>query len=227
MWQAFDWSAQPSAHPVTDAHPVALQHARAYLRGSGDAAAEDLARASNEDLLRRLNAVTADAMLTNAGALTFVGRGPAAIDYTRRDRPGGDSRLRVNTSDRALLTELAEVELAASAYNPDIHHGDGFAPGQLSELPAKVMREAIVNGLAHRDWQTHSPTVVEHLGATLIVTSPGGFVGAVAPANIITHPSQSRNTALTTLLAALKVRAQQHEADDETSRPVSRQSNRR
>lgn len=62
------------------------------------------------------------------------GRGPAAADYLRRDHAGSDSRRRVNAPQPALLTELAEVETAAAAFNPEVHHGDGFAVGQISEL---------------------------------------------------------------------------------------------
>jgi ATP-dependent DNA helicase RecG len=66
-----------------------------------------------------------------------------------------------------------------------------------------------VNGLAHRDWNTHAPTVVEHIGGTLRVTSPGGFAPGINRDNIITHPSKSRNGALTRLLAAVRVAEQQ------------------
>ena len=52
--------------------------------GSNDAKALDLMTASDADLLRRLNTVTDDGYLTNAGALVFVGRPTAALDYLRR-----------------------------------------------------------------------------------------------------------------------------------------------
>lgn len=50
---------------------------------------------------------------------------------------------------------------------------------------------------------------MEHIGRTLRVTSPGGFFGGVEPGNIITHPSMSRNRALTQLLADLRVAERQ------------------
>lgn len=59
--------------------------------------------------------------------------------------------------------------------------------------------------MAHREWGIAEPTVIEHVGRTLRVTSPGGFVGGVNEHNIITHPSRSRNRALAELLAALRV----------------------
>src|SRR5690606_20161438 len=85
------------------------------------------------------------------------------------------------------------------------HVQHGFVVGQLRELPPRAIREAIVNGLAHRDWASASPTVVEHIGRSLVVSSPGGFVGGVTPANIITHPSEPRNRALAELLASIRL----------------------
>lgn len=201
----FDWSAQPSTHPVADVRASAVQFARDYLRASNEPKALDLADATDADLLRRLNVVTPDGSLTNAGALVFVGRSTPALDYLRRDVPGGDSRSRLNEAGRSVLEELYEVERTIAAYNPVEHVGDGLAIGQLSRLPPRAVRESIVNGLAHRDWATDLATVVEHVGNSLVVSSPGGFVEGVNANNIITHPSQSRNTALTTLFAALRV----------------------
>lgn len=63
----------------------------------------------------------------------------------------------------------------------------------MRDLPELAVREAIVNGVAHREWALPEPTVVEHVGRTTRVTSSGGLVGGVTPRNIITHPSQSPN----------------------------------
>ena len=60
-----------------------------------------------------------------------------------------------------------------------------------------------MNGLVHRDWLAARPTVIEHVGDTLTVTSPGGFVGGVTPANIITHPAVPRYRNLSEAMAAL------------------------
>jgi len=67
------------------------------------------------------------------------------------------------------------------------------------------VRETVVNGCVHRDWNTLEPTLVEHDGSTLVVTSPGSFIGGITPENIMTHPSQPRNRLLAELVAALRV----------------------
>jgi ATP-dependent DNA helicase RecG len=105
--------------------------------------------------------------------------------------------------------QVAEVFTVVQANNAIRHLGSGLAVGQVRRLPERALREAIVNGVAHREWGIAAPTVVEHIGDTLRVTSPGGFVPGITPDNIITHPSMSRNGALTRLLAAIRVAEQQ------------------
>lgn len=201
----YDWSGDKSATPASSARPQALAVARDFLQASGDVGAEELARATDIQLLRRLNVVTQDGLLSNAGVLAFVGRSTSSLDYVHRDYAGGDSTARVRRSDRSLLEELTEIFLTIDANNATRHIQTGLVVRQVRDIPALAAREAVVNGVAHREWGLHNPTVVEHVGRTLRVTSPGGFFGGVNEANIITHPSQSRNSALTQLLADLKV----------------------
>lgn len=200
-----DPSAEPTTLALTEAHPTALQQARSYLRAAGESATRDLAAASDADLLRRLGAVSTSGTLTVAGALLFTGRDTPALDYIRRRVPGGDSIVRLRESGLALLDELAAVERAVEAANEVMHVGEGLSIGKLRQLPARAAREAIVNGLAHRDWQSPDPTLVEHVGTTLTVTSPGGFTQGVTPSNIITHPSATRNRSLADMLAKLRI----------------------
>lgn len=201
----YDWSGDESATPASKARPQALMVARDFLRASGDTAAEELAAASDAQLLRRLNVVTHDGMLTNAGVIAFAGRSNPAVDYIHRDYAGGDSTARVRRSDRSLLEELAEVFIMMDAHNAIRHLQSGLVVRQVREIPVLAAREAVVNGVAHREWGLPQPTVIEHIGRTLRVTSPGGFFGGVNESNIITHPSQSRNASLTQLLADLRV----------------------
>lgn len=72
-------------------------------------------------------------------------------------------------------------------------------------MPQRAVREAIVNGVVHRDWISPDPTVVEHVGDVITVTSPGGFIGGVSPRNIITHPAQPRYRSLAEAMAHLRL----------------------
>lgn len=199
-----DWSAQPSGHVLADANPVALELARRYLTAAGDSAADALAEASDEDLLRRLNLATGEGRLTNAGSLLFVATPVVGIDYIRRDHPGGDSTSRMEGAG-PLLEQVWAVDQASQAANRVVHIPKGLAMGQVRVIPARALREAIVNGVVHRDWLSHQATTVEHVGDVVTVTSPGGFIGGIDPSNIITHPAVPRYRGLAEAMAALRL----------------------
>lgn len=199
-----DWSAQPSGHLLEEASPVAAAIARRYLQAAGDESALDLAAASDPDMLRRLGLATGDGRLTNAGSLLFVGTPEVGIDYIRRDFPGSDSTNRVR-SRRPLIEQVWEVDQASQASNRLVHVPEGFAHGQLRAIPSRAVREVIVNGVIHRDWLSPQPTTVEHTGDMLTVTSPGGFIGGITPANIITHPAVPRYRSLAEAMATLRL----------------------
>lgn len=205
----YDWSAQSSGLAPSRIRAQALQIARDFLQNSGDPRAEDLADAEDEDLLRRLAVITDDGMLTNAGALLFAGRRTPALDLIRRPGAGADSEERINEPGRSVLEELAEAFAAVRAYNPEVHLERGLVIGRVRALPERAVREAIVNGIAHREWTDEKPTMVEHIGRTLRVTSPGGFYGGVRSDNIINHPPVSRNKDLSHLLATLRIAERQ------------------
>ncbi len=200
-----DCSGDASATPVSAVRPQSMDVARDLLLASGDPSAGELAASTDIQLLRRLNVVTGDGLLSNAGVLAFVGRGTPSLDYVHRDYAGGDSTARVRRTDRSLMEELAETFQTIDAHNATRHLQSGLVVRQVRDIPALAAREAVVNGVAHREWGVAGPTVVEQIGRTLRVTSPGGFFGGVDESNIITHPSRSRNPALTQLLADLRV----------------------
>ena len=203
--RGWDWSAEETTRTTADVNPVALEIARRFLRErAGDAGAEELAEADVSELLRRLNLATDAGNLTRAGVLLFVSTGFAAIDYLHRPFDGADSTTRVRQAT-SLLEQLWEVDRAISVNNPVEHLPDGLLAGQVRRIPARAAREALVNGVAHRDWTTDQPTVVEHTGDRLVVTSPGGFVPGITQDNILTHPSAPRHRSLTASLAGLRL----------------------
>jgi ATP-dependent DNA helicase RecG len=70
----------PSGHAGTAARATALERARDFLRASREEHALELAESSDSELLSRLDVVTPEGMLTNAGAVAFVGRAQPALD---------------------------------------------------------------------------------------------------------------------------------------------------
>ena len=197
----YDWSAQPSGHTLEDVRPVALDVARRYAQEAGSGRG-DLARSGDEDLLARLHLLGDDGYLTNAGSLLFVGTPHVGIDYMRRDAHGGDSTERIEGTG-PLVEQVREVEQSGRAANRVTHVSMGFAHSQVRAIPLSAFREAIVNGITHRDWMSPQPTTVEHVADTLTVTSPGGFIGGVNAHNVITHPAAPRYRSLAQALATL------------------------
>lgn len=202
--RGFDWSAQPSGHTLSDLSAIAVEIARMYLRESGRRDAADLAEAADAELVRRLGLVDGGGRLTNAGSLLFAAAPAVGIDYMRREVPGADSINRVRAAG-PLLKQIADVEQACRFAN-NIHRVMlGFTQARVRSIPSRAVREAILNGVVHRDWLSSQPTTIEHLADQMTVTSPGGFIGGVSPSNIITRPAQPRYPSLADALASLRL----------------------
>jgi ATP-dependent DNA helicase RecG len=73
----------------------------------------------------------------------------------------------------------------------------------VADLPDIAVREAVVNGVMHRDYQVGGPIQVEHSSTRLGVTSPGDFVLGVTPQNILTTSSRTRSPALANAIRVL------------------------
>jgi ATP-dependent DNA helicase RecG len=204
----YDWSARASARTLADVRAGALEVARDFLLTSGEAAAADLAGATDHDLIRRLSLCDDDGRLVNAGAVLLCA-GPTVIDYRRREVAGGDAVARVAIADRSLLEQLSQVIAAVRLHNPRIELDASWVRGETNRIPDLAAREAVVNGITHRDWQSPDATEIEHVGDRYTVTSPGGFVGGVSPSNIITHPSAPRYPRLAQTLATLRIAERQ------------------
>ncbi len=197
----YDWSAQPSGHTIEDVSPFAVEIARSYLMTSSDPTG--LADTSWQNMIRRLNLVDGDGKLTNAGSLLLVETPGDGLDYIRRDVPGAGSTYREPGASRPLLEQMARVEGAFAAANRTIHMLRGLVNRQILAVPFRSFREALVNGATHRDWLNPNPTTVEHVGDQITITSPGGFIGGITPANIITHPAVPRYRSLAEAMASL------------------------
>ena len=149
------------------------------------------------DLLARLGLLYGDPDTLNlAGEILLGRRSSPALDYIHRSVPGGPSDVRVNVPGLSLLEELDLVEAEYTRHNPFREMTSGLSVIRVHTIPERSLREAILNGVCHRDWNQSDPTVIEHTGNQLRVTSPGGFIGDVTAENIITHPSQPRYRAL-------------------------------
>ena len=80
--------------------------------------------------------------------------------------------------------------------------GGGFGELAAPDLTSWTAREAVLNGLVHRDYFLNQSVYVELRPGRVEVTSPGGFVGGVGPENILRHPPVRRNPLLADVLQA-------------------------
>ncbi|WP_299250363.1 ATP-binding protein [uncultured Cytophaga sp.] len=157
------------------------------LRGKVNPYAEEL-NYSDEELLQSLGCIKKDKqelMLTYTGLLVFGKRQAlrrllpmVRVDYIRV--PGNewvaDPENRFTTIDmRGPLIEL--VQRTFSAIADDLPKGFLLPEGQLQAesigLPAKVLREAIVNAFMHRTYRENQPIQIIRYGNRIEIKNPG------------------------------------------------------
>lgn len=192
-----DPMAHPSTATLADASPVALAIARSWS-GADDSL-------SDEEFLRRCGALRSDGRLTAAGALLFVEKGRGFIDVTVMDVPGGDilNHIRGRESE-TLVEQLDAAENALEAINTKVTRRTGIVHTSVHRVPSTAIREAMLNGIIHRDWNRGEVTDVRWVeqDSTLIVRSPGGFCGTVNETNVLSN-REARYPALADLFRAL------------------------
>ena len=66
----------------------------------------------------------------------------------------------------------------------------------IEDFPNLAVREALTNGVVHRDYQVAGPVTVSHSPQLFEISSPGPLVAGVTPHNILTHDSKPRNASL-------------------------------
>lgn len=95
----------------------------------------------------------------------------------------------IDDTVRAVLDELSQgVELASS----------GFKARHL--YPERVVKEAIVNAVIHRDYRLNRDILIRIFDDRLEVDSPGVFPGAITSANIAKAGSKARNPLIVKML---------------------------
>ena len=191
-----DFSAFPLADlSVQDLDGAELDRFRSLAEGGGD---EILATLSEIELLSALGFRSVDGVLTLGAALLF---GTPAILRTfvpthstvfqaldEHDAVRANRRLRV-----PLIRTMVELADAIGPYNPEEEVDDGLFRLGLPLYSDIAIRELIGNALVHRDYSINGEVRVAIEGATLSVSSPGGFPAGIRIDNLLTAPPQARN----------------------------------
>lgn len=71
------------------------------------------------------------------------------------------------------------------ARNEIHHYEDGLFVGDIATFDGRVVREALLNAISHRDYRLAGSTFVRQFPTKLEVVSPGGFAPGVTPENIL------------------------------------------
>lgn len=203
----WDPMSRPTSMTLEDITPGAVAVAREYLsrRDASDESVADLASASTGDVLRRLGLMTVDGYLSEAGALLFCAAPRPWLSWTRLDVEGGDVLAREEGSrGTSLLEQVARIESLMDAANDRVTIDGDFSERVVRFIPLRAAREAVLNGIVHRDWNQHAPTQVTWVeeDRSLTVESPGGFVDGVNADNLLTQRF-SRSPALADAALAL------------------------
>ena len=164
--------------------------------------------------LRDLGLVKADGdkeKLTIAGLL-FVGKEnsikrllPQAeviyLHYSSENLEEYDARLDLKQPIISVIDRLTEK---IQDVNKIVNVQVGLFRLEVAEFPEKVFQEALLNALAHRDYQNIGAVYVKHYPDKVVIENPGGFLDGITAKNIITHPSAPRNKLIAETLQRLK-----------------------
>lgn len=221
-----DWSAASSRVPFDALGEPAMEQLRAALAAAGE---EELARLTGRRLLDALHLVAADGFATNA-ALALMAPAPILMrevptygySYQYRPSMGREATSRLRQSRPILdavdiLLDAVEARLVAQPLNVR-----GGVQLQLVDYPLNAVRELVVNGLIHRNYDLRGTVDIEHSGDSMVVSSPGGLVLGVTPENILVHPSTPRNRLLAEAVSRLHLAERTGQGVDRAYREMLR-----
>lgn len=149
--------------------------------------------------------------LTIAGLL-FVGKETAIkrllpqaeviyLHYSADNLEEYDARIDMKQPIITILDRLTEkIQNSNKIVNVQV----GLFRLEVVDFSEKVFQEALLNAIAHRDYQTSSAVYVKHYPDKIVIENPGGFLSGITTDNIITHPSVPRNKLISETLQRLK-----------------------
>jgi ATP-dependent DNA helicase RecG len=182
---------------------------------------KNLAESVSDDEIMELMGVTSDGIPTIAGVMAFSkypqGYFPQ-LSITAVSVPGtelgetGDDGERFIDNERVTgaipdMIDQAVDFVRKNSRNKTIVDDDGKRRDK-PEYPTKAVREAILNGLIHRDYSIHTqnvPVRIEMYRDRLEIISPGGLYGKITIDSLGKVHPDTRNAALANILELLNV----------------------
>ena len=123
------------------------------------------------------------------------------LHYSSDNLEEYDARLDLKLPIVSILDRLTEkIQNENKLINLQI----GLFRLEIHDFSEKVFQEALLNALAHRDYENMASVYVKHYPDKIVIENPGGFIGGVTTDNIITHPSVPRNKLIADTLHNLR-----------------------
>ncbi|MEW6074205.1 MAG: ATP-binding protein [Planctomycetota bacterium] len=190
---------------IADLDPDPIRELQRLLATEGRK--PELARLSPGELLENLGLVR-DGEPTLAAVL-LVGRSAALARWAPQHelvflRYPSRTRYDVRHDLKGPFLPLLERmrELFAAHLRVATLETDRFGELTVPDLTWWTAREAVLNALVHRDYFLRQSIYVELRPDRVEVSSPGGFIGGVSPANALRHAPVRRNPQLADALEA-------------------------
>ena len=202
----YDWSSEicPQASLADlDERALALMREKYAIKQRN----EDFQTLPPENMLSDLDLMR-NGGITNA-AVILAGR----KEFIQQHYPNAAIRLeyRESEADIAFLNRIAYEEAFflsidklwhdINVRNISIPISDGPYIFQVHSFDESVMREAICNAVAHRDYRIASETLIKQYPHKITITNAGGFPPGVTADNLLTVPSTPRNRLLSDVMA--------------------------
>ena len=123
------------------------------------------------------------------------------LHYSANNLEEYDARIDMRQRIISILDRLTEkIQNTNKIINVQV----GLFRLEVVDFSEKVFQEALLNAIAHRDYQTSGAVYVKHYPDKIVIENPGGFLSGITTDNIITHPSVPRNKLIAETLQRLK-----------------------
>src|SRR5699024_6920978 len=150
---------------------------------------------SKEQLLRDCEAITDDGVTYAALVLfgkrsalgKFLPQSEIVFEYRSSDASGPASqREEIRVGFFACYNRLWEL---VNLRNDKQHYQEGFFIYDIPTFNERVVREAILNAVSHRNYQMNGSVFIRQYRDRLVIESPGGFPNGITVENILDRQS--------------------------------------
>lgn len=121
------------------------------------------------------------------------------VAYNQNGREQSETRFR-----KGLLSIVFDFQKLYNREYNNIHHLDtGLIEIEIPKIPEEVLRESILNSMAHREYRIQSSIFFKHYPEKIELINPGDFCSDITPKNILTHIPVWRNALLSEVFLKL------------------------